>query len=83
MANKVYSIVKILEGLNTGVVGEPWLAIEGVFSVTKSKIDADTKKVIQTGESLVLKAFVKPDTGEVKTYVAKILEDEPETIDLP
>lgn len=83
MAKKVYSIEKILADLNKNVSGTQWLAVEGVFSINKSTIDKDTKKVMPEGESLVLKTFIKPDTGEVRIFVAKILEDESETIDLP
>ena len=81
MANKIYSINEILLDLNKGLLSTEWQVVPGIYSLPVAKIVND---FIGPGTgAIVLKAFVNVKTGEFRTFVAKVLKDEPETQQLP
>lgn len=83
MATKVYSISKILDDLNKDLPSKLWMPIDGVFLYSQGKVDTINKKVNPELNNLVIKSFINKETGEVRSYLAKWLEDEPETAELP
>jgi hypothetical protein len=70
----------MIEDLNGIGAAGPWEAIPGIYTLHQGKVDGNT--VTSLGDSLVLKGFINTTTGEVKTYLAKLL-DEKEAETLP
>jgi len=81
MTTQVYTIKEVLDYLNKDLASKPWEDMGGVFSLPQATIDHNNKTVNQSGSSLVLKGFINKETGEIRTYLSKLL-DEPETKDL-
>ncbi len=80
MATKIITIAQILDRLNQGISTRPWVVLPGTFIVQSSKVEGMT--ISKKEEGMVLKAFYNKETGEFKTFVAKVT-DEPETNLLP
>lgn len=81
MADKTYSVQQILEDLNRGLPRPEWVQIPNVYSLSEGKIENDS--FTSTKVALVLKVMINTRTGEIKTYLSKLLRDVPETESLP
>jgi hypothetical protein len=80
MAQQIYTIAQILEDLNRDLAAPEWEPIPGIFALAQAKIDE--LKIAGRGDSIALKVFVNTRTAEIRSFVAKVL-DEPEANVLP
>lgn len=82
MARQVYTIKQILVDLNNGLDDKPWVPAEQLLSIPTAKINVQSNTVDPAGAAIALKGFINVKTGELRTFVAKWL-DEPEANKLP
>lgn len=85
MAQQIYTIEQILKDLNDEYQlkhpgQNPWVPIPSIFAIPQAKINAN-KTVDPAGANLVLKTFINEKTGEIRTYLSKLI-NEPETKEL-
>lgn len=84
MATQKNTIATILEVLNGEGNTGPWVEVTGFYMTNQGSIQIkDTVTTItKKDEALAVKYFVHTETGEIKTYIAKWLDD-PEASQLP
>ncbi len=80
MAEEKNKIQNILDELNHGDSTKPWVSLPGIYGLFGSKIEKES--VNMNEKAIALKLFLNTKTVEVKSYIAKWL-DEPEAKDLP
>lgn len=73
MASRITTSKEILEALNKGEKDRPWYEGAGYYVISQAELE---KNSIKPGSrSVALKVFLNKKTGEIKTYVAKWVDD--------
>jgi hypothetical protein len=75
MLTPITTTRKILDSLNGKDKNSPWVVVPSLYTLTAAGISPVNGKVDLQSEGLILKVFINESTGEIKTYLAKFIED--------
>lgn len=74
MSIKINSVKGILDKLNGEGKTSPWIEVPNYFSISGAALTTGQISITGT-DTIAVKVFVNVSTGEIKTYVAKWIDD--------
>lgn len=81
MAENKNKVIAILDRLNDGIPDQPnkrWITLDGYHAFTRAELNSSDGVKFYPGSGLIVKIFVKPETGEIRVYPAAMFETEGE-----
>jgi hypothetical protein len=60
--------------LNKGLDSRPWVMAPDSFAITTAKITGKDKLEFNAANGIIVKSFINKETGEIRNFIAKIIE---------